>query len=172
MGDKYPGGYLQAFKHKKGVDTIRVFVQGGSTAMGFPYMQNGTFDRMLLQKLQYTYPETNFEIINLAITAVNSYTLLEMGKSIVKQQPDAVLIYAGHNEYYGAMGTGSAHNLANIVWLKRMAIKLRGLRTYQLLENGITGIAGSRLIVQDNALMKAMAKIKLYYMVHQLLKRE
>ena len=27
------------------------------------------------------------------------------------QEPDAVLIYAGHNEYYGALGVGSTESL-------------------------------------------------------------
>ena len=48
---------------------------------------------------------------------------------IVGMDPDAVLIYAGHNEYYGALGAGSAHFMGGnrnmvklIIWLKRFRV--------------------------------------------------
>src|SRR5262249_679003 len=47
------------------------------------------------------------EVINLGIPATNSYALVDMVNEIIAQHPDAVLIYAGHNEYYGALGAAS-----------------------------------------------------------------
>ena len=41
------------------------------------------------------------------MSAVSSYTLLDFSDEIVDYQPDAILIYAGHNEYLGILGVGS-----------------------------------------------------------------
>ncbi len=46
-------------------------------------------------------------MINTAMSAVNSYVLKDVASEIAEQSPDAVLIYAGHNEYLGIFGVGS-----------------------------------------------------------------
>ena len=41
------------------------------------------------------------------MAAVNSYVLLDFVDEILDVDPDAVLIYAGHNEYLGVFGVAS-----------------------------------------------------------------
>jgi len=72
-----------------------------------------------------TFPEMNIEIINLCLTAVNSYTISDFAKQVSKYEPDAVLIYAGHNEYYGALGIGSTSRLGSNVNIVRSLLQLR-----------------------------------------------
>ncbi len=106
-----PGSYSQIFKKIKPSGTYRIFVLGESSALGFPYTHRGSFPRMLEYWLSMTYPEKNIEMINLSITAINSYALLSFTDEIIEMDPDAILIYTGHNEYYGAMGVGSTQRI-------------------------------------------------------------
>ncbi|TAN02048.1 MAG: hypothetical protein EPN39_00660 [Chitinophagaceae bacterium] len=128
-------GNVEFFKRKKDSNTIRIFVLGESTTIGYPYFHNGSFHRWLLYRLMHTYPNKNFEIINLSLTAVNSYTVLGFAKEVVHYQPDAVLIYVGHNEYYGALGVGSTQRIGGSPFLVNLTLDLRELRLTQLLSN-------------------------------------
>jgi hypothetical protein len=89
------------FLKKKPENGFRIFVLGSSTVLGFPYDQNLIFSRILQERLQDCYPEKKIEVINTALTAINSYTLLDYMDDVLKEDPDAILIYAGHNEFYG-----------------------------------------------------------------------
>jgi len=126
-------GNCEQFKKVKDSNTLRFFVLGESTTAGYPYFHNGSFHRWLLYRLSHTFPNKNFEIINLSLTAVNSYTVLGFTKELVKYSPDAVLIYVGHNEYYGALGVGSTQTITGNPTIINMALELRKLRTFQLL---------------------------------------
>ncbi|MCG6899461.1 MAG: tetratricopeptide repeat protein [Gammaproteobacteria bacterium] len=121
------------FPEQKAPGTFRVVVQGGSTAAGFPYGYGASLAGMLQQRLQATYPDVNFEIITTAMPAVNSYTLLDFTDEIIRQQPDAVLIYAGHNEYLGILGVGSALSAGRSRPVILTLLALRESRILQLL---------------------------------------
>ena len=95
------------FLANKPDSSYRIFVLGGSTALGFPYGNLVMFSRILHKRLQDTFPDTRIEVINVALTAINSYTMVDFTDEILREKPDALLIYAGHNEYYGALGVGS-----------------------------------------------------------------
>lgn len=153
-------GNRERFKIVKGAHTFRIFILGESTTAGYPYMHNGSFHRWLQYRLMRTFPDRNFELINVALTAVNSYTVLDFGKQVVAYQPDAVLIYTGHNEYYGALGIGSTSRIAGSrLWILTV-LKLRQLRFVQLMENGLQGLLHlfnrQTIDTRDN-LMKRMA---------------
>ena len=96
-----------AFPRGKSARAFRVFVLGESTTAGFPYPHNGAFSRVLADALHDVLPDDSVEVVNLGIPATNSYALVDMVDEITAQHPDAVLIYAGHNEYYGALGAAS-----------------------------------------------------------------
>lgn len=136
-----PAALHDVFAADKGDDEYRIFVQGGSTAAGFPFYHGGAFSRMLEHRLQQTFPDRTIEVVNTAMDAVNSYTLLDLADEIIAQQPDAVLIYAGHNEYYGALGVGSTESLGRFRRLVNTYLRLRRFRTVQLLRNALAGIA-------------------------------
>ena len=61
------------FLARKDSQTVRIVVQGGSSAAGYPYYYGGSFSRMLEQRLQQIWPERRVEVINTAVAAVNSY---------------------------------------------------------------------------------------------------
>jgi tetratricopeptide (TPR) repeat protein len=149
-------GNFEPFKKVKPKGTTRIFVLGESTTIGYPYMHNGSFHRWLNYRLLQMYPEKEFEVINLSLTAVNSYTVLDMAAELYKYSPDAVLIYSGHNEYYGALGVGSTSKLGNSDWLIHALIRLKQFRVVQLLFNS-TGRSKGDGIDTNKSLMERMA---------------
>ncbi len=128
-----PSGNSEVFRKIKDKSTVRIFVLGESTTIGYPYFHNGSFHRWLQYRLMHEFPDRQFEIINLSLTAVNSYTVLGFAKELVKYQPDAVLIYSGHNEYYGTLGVGSTSRVGNSSRVTRVMLTMRRFRLIQLL---------------------------------------
>lgn len=123
--------YFLKDKPKNG---IRIFVQGGSTAAGYPYGLGASIASMLENRLRHSWPTKPVEVVNTALSAVNSYTLLDVADDIIAQQPDAVLIYAGHNEFVGIMGVGSNYRLAESPAATAVYLQLKQLHLYKLLE--------------------------------------
>ena len=131
-----PAVAFHPFARTKTKDTFRVFVMGGSSTAGYPYHFYHSFSEELRSLLQEAAPERNVEVINLGMSAVNSYTLWDLSKKLVGEAPDAVIIYAGHNEYYGAFGVGSSINSTmDMRWLKRLTLRLKNLALYNALES-------------------------------------
>lgn len=128
-------GNSELFKKEKDKNTCRIFVLGESTTIGYPYFHNGAFHRWLQYRLMRSFPDRDFEIINLSLTAVNSFTVLGFAREIVRYQPDAVLIYTGHNEFYGSLGVGSTERIAGNPRLVNLVLALREYKIMQLLTN-------------------------------------
>jgi hypothetical protein len=113
----------------------RIFVMGCSTTRGFPYETGVSFTRILNYRLQDAFPNKRIEVVNVALTAINSYAQADFIDEILKMRPDAILIYTGHNEFYGALGVGSVENGGNTRWIKRLHLYLVKFSTYQLVQN-------------------------------------
>jgi hypothetical protein len=126
-------GNREPFRKIKAPGTLRIFVLGESTTIGYPYFHNGSFHRWLQYRLIRSFPDMKLEIVNISLTAVNSYTVLGFTRELVHYEPDAVLIYTGHNEYYGAMGVASTNRLGGSPWLVGALLWLRQFRVVQLL---------------------------------------
>lgn len=125
----------QPFLKDKKDNIFRVVVIGGSSTQGFPYHFYNSFSGRLEQKLFMHTQDLNIEVINLGMTAVNSYVLWDLKDDIAEIEPDAVIIYAGHNEFYGSFGVGSSQfGIGKSVALKRLIISLKNLRIYQFIE--------------------------------------
>jgi len=114
---------------------FRIFCLGGSTTVGYPYWYIGSFSTFLRDRLRKLFPERNIEIINLGLTATNSYTVLDMARELVDYEPDLFLVYDGHNEFYGALGVASNESVGRIRWITQLYLKLIHLRTFLLLRN-------------------------------------
>jgi len=138
---------------------IRIFVQGGSTAAGFPYGFGASIAGMLDYRLKQTFPDRPVEVVNTALSAVNSYTLLDFADEIIEQKPDAVLIYAGHNEYLGILGVGSAYTAANSHAATLMYLKLRELRIFQLMQQAYHHFTKPDKTVEKVSGRTTMAKV-------------
>ncbi len=122
---------------KKEKDVPRIVALGGSTTAGFPYEVNINFPYFLKNRLQKARPGKKVEMINLGISAVNSFTVADMLDEVIALRPDAVLIYMGHNEFYGALGPASTQAIGSNRALIRLTLWLREWRLYQLLEGAV-----------------------------------
>lgn len=149
-----PNLYPQKFSPTKGDNTYRIFCMGGSTTAGFPYEMTVPFPRQLKMLLQANYPDRDFEVINMGLSAVNSFTMVDWMPEILDQDPDLILLYMGHNEFYGAYGTGSTISLGNDGRLVRLILKLKRLHLYQLVESLVQNFQGSTPATNDQTLME------------------
>ena len=118
-----PGVAFDPLEAEKSSETLRVVALGGSTTAGFPYNWYYGFPARLEDRLAAMLPGRRVEVANLGMTATNSYTLRALAAPVVEQDPDAVVIYAGHNEFYGAYGTGGTQGWTGTsIPLKRFVI--------------------------------------------------
>ncbi len=128
-------GIYQTFKKEKSLNSFRIFVVGGSSAYGFPFTPRASFARMLQDRLTDTFRGKDIEVINLSVTAINSFAFLTFADEMISMGPDAILIYAGHNEYYGAMGVGSSQHAGSNRYAKKLIICLKQFKIVQLCFN-------------------------------------
>ena len=138
-----PSPPQDAFLADKPAHSMRIFVLGESSAAGFPYQANGTFSAVLRDVLTDVLPSDTVEVINMGMAATNSYTIVDLAGDVIDQQPDAVLIYGGHNEYYGALGAGSTETLGSMPGLVRFYLRLQQFRTFLLLRNFAAALTSS-----------------------------
>ena len=150
------------FNKVKAKDSFRIVIQGGSSAAGFPYGRFGSLQGMLEQRVKRLYPEKNIEIINTAMAAVNSYTLLDFVDEIIAIEPDLVLIYTGHNEYLGVMGAGSTFAAKGGRFATLSYLNLKDLKLYQLLQSAFFSLNKPEFntSVSERTLMSQVAKGK------------
>ena len=112
--------------------TIRIFVLGESAAMGDPEPAFG-MPEILRVLLESRYPQTRFEVVNTALTAINSHLIHHIAAECVQKEADFLVLYMGNNEVTGPMGPGTVFGdtrsdswmlqlglqLKNIIWVRR-----------------------------------------------------
>lgn len=119
---------------------FRIFCLGGSTTVGYPYWYNGAFSSFLRDRLSKIFPEKKFEIINVGMTATNSFTVNDMARELVEYEPNLLIVYDGHNEFYGALGAASNESVGHSRLLNKVYLRLIHYRTFLLLRDITTGI--------------------------------
>src|ERR1035437_8565152 len=159
--DNVPYSNQDTFDEIKKPNSFRVFVLGESAGAGYPFIPIGAFSRYLQQRLSLEYPESKIEVINCSMTAINTYTMRDLFPGILEQKPDLVLIYAGHNEYYGALGVGSLESLGTSRSIVNLVIYLERFKTFQLIRNllkSAAGLLGGNKEALTGTLMARMAQ--------------
>ena len=115
-------------------DTIRIFVFGESAAYGDPQPRFG-LPRMLSALLNLRHPDRKFEVINAAMTGINSHVVLPLARSCAKAHGDVWVIYMGNNEVVGPFGAGTVFGgQTTPLPLIRGGLALKTTRTGQLLD--------------------------------------
>ena len=142
--DNPPAPAHELFAREKPPRSFRIFVMGESAAAGFPYPRNVEFSRLIADVLRDALPGDSVEVINLAIAATNTFALLDMADEVAAQRPDAVLIYAGHNEYYGALGAASRVTVPGGVSVVRLYMRLIRLRLVLALRNAMARVRSTK----------------------------
>jgi tetratricopeptide (TPR) repeat protein len=120
---------------KKAPGTYRVFVLGSSAAMGDPE-PSFSLARVLEVMLREAYPSQRFEIVNAAVTAINSHVVRGIAEDCARLEPDLFIVYEGNNEVIGPFGPAGV--LAPFLRSEsaiRATVWLKGTRVGQLLTN-------------------------------------
>lgn len=119
---------------QKTANTIRVFVFGESAALGDPQPRFG-LSRLLMAVLELRHPDKHFEIVNAAMTGINSHVILPLARDCEKARADVWVIYMGNNEVVGPFGAGTVFGSRSrsLPWI-RASLALKTTRTGQFLD--------------------------------------
>jgi lysophospholipase L1-like esterase len=142
--------------------TYRIFCLGGSTTAGYPYWYNGSFSSFLRERLHRTFPAGDIQVINLGMTATNSFTVLDMARELTSYEPDLLIVYDGHNEFYGALGVASRETVMGGRFLTNLYLILIKSRVFLLLRQGYEAlhalVPGSPDRNRQNITMESLAR--------------
>ena len=129
------GPLENTFAEDRGPELIRVYVLGGSAAQGFPHKNHG-FARLLAAQLRAALPSRKIEVINTAMTSVNSHVVYAVANSIPEDSADFAVILMGNNEVVGPYGPGTFNQnfLANISVIRGVQA-LKRTRIWQALDS-------------------------------------
>lgn len=128
---------FQVFARKKAPGVKRIFVLGGSAAMGWPGTDGSAFTGFLRRALEGAKPG-EFEIVNVAGMSYASHRVLDVLYDIVDFQPDLVVIWCGNNEYVerNVLPASARHRRAALV--NRLLRRSHVYRSVRLVLNKLT----------------------------------
>lgn len=106
MGD-LSGPESRPFALPKSPNLFRVVVVGASTVEGFPWPTELAFSRQIELILQKQFSKRTVEVLNCGIVGITSLQVLDLVRQSVTVQPDVIVVYSGHNEFYGPGGVSS-----------------------------------------------------------------
>ena len=111
----------------------RIVVLGGSTAQGYPFFSGHAFADVAASRMNEHLEEWDVELVNLAHSAMSSYYVRDTARRLARLEPDMILVYSGHNEYYGTIGAGSGPGHRR----KLLGLGLKSSRLAQALFNAL-----------------------------------
>ncbi len=130
-------------KANKGPGVRRIFLLGESAALGDPRPAYGP-GRCLQALLRERLPDTQFEVICGAVTAINSHALLPIARECARRQGDLWILYMGNNEMVGPFGATTVFGSQSPpLWNARLGLAIQQTRLGQLLMALARALAGS-----------------------------
>ena len=118
----------------KPTNEFRIFLFGESAAQGDPDPSFG-MGRYLEVLLRQHYPGTDFNVVCVAMTAINSHAILPIARECAQHEGDAWILYVGNNEVLGPFGASTTFGpRAPNRSLVRFALALRKTRLGQLID--------------------------------------
>lgn len=109
-----PYNFSTSFDLKKNENTCRVFLLGEASVSGWPYSTNQSLQKKIEKIIGGNHVEKSVEIITLSFAGFNSSHALDLAKEIFEYEPDLIIIYAGHNEFYGYNGCAATYGKTNL----------------------------------------------------------
>ncbi len=117
----------------KSTGTYRIFILGESAAQGDPEPAYGAW-RYLEILLRERFPGQRFEVVNVAVTAINSHVILPIARECARHQGDLWIVYMGNNEMVGPFGAATVFGAqAPPRWSVRMNLAMQRTRVGQLI---------------------------------------
>ena len=122
------------FAAEKATNSYRIFLFGESAAVGDPDSTYGV-GRYLEVLLRERYPGTDFQVVCVAMTAVDSNVILPIARECARHQGDLWLIYMGNNEMVGPFGAETSYGMrAPGLGIIRTILAIKTTRVGQLLD--------------------------------------
>lgn len=131
------GPEARPFVLPKPSDTIRIVVVGASTIEGFPWAGSLTIPRQIEFILNRQLNSDRVEVLNCGVVGITSYGVSDLVRQSVDCEPDAIVVYTGHNDFYGPGGVCSKA-AAQIPGTYPFMVGLRRYRLPQLLFRALT----------------------------------
>jgi tetratricopeptide (TPR) repeat protein len=123
--------------------TVRVFVFGESAALGDPRPAYGV-GRYVEVLLRERYPDARFEVVTVAMTAINSHAVLPIARECAKYDADVWVVYMGNNEMVGPFGAATVFGPQTpSLGFIRTTLAVKSTRTGQALAALINTLRGS-----------------------------
>lgn len=137
----------------------RIVCLGESSMQGFPYEYGATAPGFLEERLAAMFPGERIEVVNLGLSAVGSFVIADLMRDVQELRPDLIVLYMGHNEFYGVYGVGSAVAASSAPWLTRLSLSLLRFRTYLALRDLLLSLrpSGGDAGAQRGTLMEQVA---------------
>lgn len=115
-----------SFAADKPAGSRRIFVLGGSTVQGRPYAIETAFSTWLKLRLQAASPGTTFEVVNCGGVSYASYRVAQILREVLEHQPDAIVIYTGHNEFLEDREYAEVRQMGSVRrWIAQVAARIR-----------------------------------------------
>lgn len=149
------------FSQTKPPHTCRIFVFGESAAFGDPSPGFG-LPRVLEVLLRNRYPNVRFEVINVAMTAINSNVILPIARDCAGEHGDVWVIYMGNNEVVGPYGGGTVFGpqVPSLGFI-RASISVNATRIGQLLSSFRAWLVGTKSHQSPNVSLELFLNYKL-----------
>lgn len=129
----------------KPAGTFRIFLFGESAAEGDPDPTFG-MGRYLETLLRARFPKTRFEVICVAMPAIDSHVILPIARECAKHDGDLWILCMGNNEMIGPFGPATAFgSQPPTLWLTRCGIALHRFRLGQLVSNCLASRRGPQI---------------------------
>ena len=129
-------------KAAKPPGACRIFLFGESAALGDPKPAYGV-GRYLEALLRERFPGKEFEVVCVAMVAVNSQAILPIARDCARHQGDIWIVYMGNNEMEGPFG---ANFRLGPPWARRPLIRsvlaIRSTKIGQVMENALLALRG------------------------------
>lgn len=123
---------------QKDTNTVRILVLGESAAYGDPHPEFG-LARMIEAILSLRHPGTKFEVINAAVTGINSHAIRYIANDCRALDADVWVLYIGNNEVIGPFGPGTVFTSQTLpLWVVRLNLWVKGTRFGQLVDAALS----------------------------------
>jgi tetratricopeptide (TPR) repeat protein len=127
----------------KSTNSYRIFLFGESAAQGDPDPTFGA-GRYLEALLRERYPETDFEVVCVAMTAINSHAILPIARECARHEGDLWIVYMGNNEMVGPFGAATVFGpAAPKLSAVRASLAIKATKIGQLMEALVSRFRGN-----------------------------
>ncbi|MEC7096046.1 MAG: tetratricopeptide repeat protein, partial [Pseudomonadota bacterium] len=105
---------------------------------------NHGVDRLLAAQLRSLFPNRDVEVVNTAMTSINSHVVYQVAQTLPFESADVAVILMGNNEVVGPYGPGTFNqNFLSSLSAIRALQALKRTRLWQLLDSSLAEVQSS-----------------------------